>query len=203
VTAGNPGEPVSRRWTQWRAATDLEEYFERWNRLEATGQSAHGEADFIESLHPSSVLDAGCGMGRVAIELSRRGIDVIGVDLDDDLLVYARRTQPSIQWVHADLADLRLDRRFDVVAMPGNVMNFCRPADRRAVLHTAAAHLEIGGMVVSGFQVERHDDALTLAGFDDLCTSCELELVGRLATWQGDPYRGGDYAISMHRLRPL
>jgi 2-polyprenyl-3-methyl-5-hydroxy-6-metoxy-1,4-benzoquinol methylase len=197
------GQRVSRRWSQWRAATDLEEYFARWNRLEETGQSAHGEADFIESLRPASVLDAGCGMGRVAIELARRGIDVVGVDLDDDLLVYARRAQPSIHWVHANLANLRLDRRFDVVAMPGNVMNFCRPADRRAILHSVADHLETGGMVVSGFQVERQDDALTLADFDALCASCELELVGRSATWQDDPYLGGDYAVSVHRLRPL
>lgn len=203
ASGGKAGEPVSHRWSQWRAVTDLEEYFARWNRLEATGQSAHGEADFIESLRPTSVLDAGCGMGRVAIELARRGIDVVGVDLDDDLLVFARRSQPSIPWVHADLATMHLDRRFDMVAMPGNVMNFCRPGDRRAIIHNAAAHLETGGLLVTGFQVERHDDALTLADYDELCTGCELELIGRSATWHGDPYQGGDYAVSVHRSPPL
>ena len=91
---------VSRRWSRWRAETDLDEYHDRWRRLAETGQSTHGEADFIESLGPRSVLDAGCGMGRVAIELARRGIDVVGVDLDDDLLAYARQSDPSIRWVH-------------------------------------------------------------------------------------------------------
>ncbi|MGZ4764610.1 MAG: methyltransferase domain-containing protein, partial [Ilumatobacteraceae bacterium] len=100
VKGGNAGEPVSERWSQWRAATDLEEYYSRWRRLQDAGGSPHGEADFIESCHPASVLDAGCGMGRVAIELARRGIDVVGVDLDDDLLAYARRSQPSINWIH-------------------------------------------------------------------------------------------------------
>ena len=56
------------------------------------------------------------------------GIDVVGVDLDDDLLAFARRSQPSIQWVHDDLATMQLRRRFDVVAMPGNVMVYCRPS---------------------------------------------------------------------------
>src|SRR6478736_6081835 len=96
-----PDDPhaISPQWTQWRAETDLDEYFTRWQRLESTGQSSHGEADFIEALGPRSVLDAGCGMGRVAIELDRRGIDVVGVDLDDDLLAFARRSQPDIRWV--------------------------------------------------------------------------------------------------------
>ncbi len=190
---------VSRRWSQWRAVTDLDEYYTRWSRLEVAGESAHGEADFIESLHPSSVLDAGCGMGRVAIELARRGIDVVGVDLDDDLLSFARESQPSIPWVHADLSTMCLGRRFDMVAMPGNVMVFCRPTDRRAIIQNVAAHLEPDGLLVAGFQLESDRDALTLVEYDGGCAESGLELVGRWSTWQRDPYRGELYAVSVHR----
>ena len=190
---------VSERWSQWRAETDLEEYYTRWRRLAEAGRSPHGEADFIESLHPVSVLDAGCGMGRVAIELARRGIDVVGVDLDDDLLTFARRTEPSLRWVHADLATMSLERRFDVVAMPGNVMIFCRPSDRRAIIDNAAAHLAPSGWLVAGFALQADHDALTLGEYDELCAACRLEPVGRWATWHGDPYEGGDYAVSLHR----
>lgn len=193
---------VSRRWSQWRGVNDLEEYFDRWSRLEAAGQSPHGEADFIESLHPTSVLDAGCGMGRVAIELARRGIDVVGVDLDEDLLAFARRSNPSIRWVHADLATMRLDRRFEMVAMPGNVMVFCRSGDRPAIIRNCVAHLEVGGLLVAGFGLERHRDAVTLAGYDELCAACDLELIQRWSTWQGDPYRGDAYAVSVHGRAP-
>ena len=194
---------VSRRWSQWRANTDLDEYYTRWRRLEATGNSPHGEADFIESLHPRSVLDAGCGMGRVAIELANRGLDVVGVDLDDDLLEFARKSAPSIRWVHSDLATMRLDRRFDVVAMPGNVMVFCRPEDRLAIVGRAAAHLEPGGYLVAGFDVEHHDEALSLDGYDGLCAACDLELVQRWSTWHGDSYRGESYAVSVHHRSSL
>lgn len=192
---------VSASWSRWRAETDLQEYYTRWQRLEAAGQSAHGEADFIESLHPATVLDAGCGMGRVAIELSRRGIDVVGVDLDDDLLEFARRSEPSIVWVHADLATMHLGRLFDVVAMPGNVMIFCRPADRPAIIRSAADHLLHDGSLVAGFQLERSAGALTLAEYDEACTASGLELVRRCSTWQADPYQGGAYAVSVHRRR--
>ena len=109
--------------------------------MEASGQASHGEADLIAGYRPGSVLDAGCGMGRVAIELANRGVDVVGVDLDEDLLAYARRDAPHIEWHLADLATLHLDRTFDVVAMPGNVMIFCRVEDRTPIVARLAAHL--------------------------------------------------------------
>ena len=109
-----PGSEVSDRWAVWRREVDLEEYAARWQRLAASGQTVHGEADLVESLGQEPVLDAGCGTGRVAIELARRGIDVAGVDLDSDMLGVARRTAPDLLWLEADLATMRLDRRFAV-----------------------------------------------------------------------------------------
>jgi SAM-dependent methyltransferase len=202
MTVGDakPGEPVSDRWSQWRATTDLEEYYSRWRRLEDVGHSAHGEADFLESFHPRSVLDAGCGMGRVAIELARRDIEVVGVDLDDDLLAFARQSSAAVVWLHADLATMQLDRRFDMVAMPGNVMIYCRPSDRRGIIGRAAAHLQPGGLLVAGFALERHHDALDLVEYDRLGDSLNFELVERWATWDRQPYDGGTYAVSVHRL---
>ena len=199
VMGSNDGHQISRRWSQWRAETDLQEYFTRWQRLQESGQSTHGEADFIEALHPASVLDAGCGMGRVAIELDRRGIDVVGVDLDVDLLEFARRSQPSMQWIQSDLATMNLDREFDVVAMPGNVMIFCRPSDRAAIVHNAAVHIAGEGFLVAGFELRPGAAALTLDEYDQLCAEAGLELTQRTSTWQGEAYDGGPYAVSVHR----
>jgi SAM-dependent methyltransferase len=191
---------VSERWTQWRERVDLEEYNTRWERMASEGRATHGEADFIESLHPASVLDAGCGMGRVAIELVRRGIAADGVDLDADLLAYATRNAPHIRWHHADLATMELSQRYGMVAMPGNVMIFCRDADRSAVVARAAAHLVPDGLLVAGFSLEQREGALTLAEYDELCAAAGLQLVDRFATWEREPYTGGDYAVSVHRV---
>jgi SAM-dependent methyltransferase len=62
---------VSERWADWRARVDLDEYDQRWVRMEESGRASHGEADLIAALGVAPVLDAGCGMGRVAIELAR------------------------------------------------------------------------------------------------------------------------------------
>lgn len=195
----DPGGHVSDRWAQWRRDVPLDAYHERFEQMEAEGRSSHGEADFIDGFRPSSILDAGCGMGRVAIELHRRGYDVEGVDLDADLLEYARRDAAHVAWHHADLAGLALERRFALVAMPGNVMLFCRVEDRCRIVAALTSHLEPGGLLVAGFSLQRGPESLTLAEYDACCTAAGLSLVERYATWDRDTYTGGDYAVSVHR----
>lgn len=195
----NAGAHVSSRWAQWRQAIDIGDYERRFAEMDAAGQSTHGEADFIERLHPASVLDAGCGTGRVAIELARRGLEVVGVDMDGDMIDAARAKAPAMTWYTHDLATLDLQRQFDVVAMPGNVMIFCEPADRAGVVAGCARHLAPDGLLVAGFSLERRADAITLAIYDAACDRLGLQLDSRFATWDGDLFTGGDYAVSVHR----
>ncbi|HVH24015.1 MAG TPA: methyltransferase domain-containing protein [Pseudonocardia sp.] len=77
--------------TGWRAQLGVEGYDGCWRRLAASGQNPHGVADLVAGYGPHSVLDAGCGTGRVAIELGRRGVDVLGVDLAPDMIAAASR----------------------------------------------------------------------------------------------------------------
>ena len=193
-SVGDDDHPVSERWTEWRTRIDLDEYEERFRN-----NTAHGEADLIESLGARSVLDAGCGTGRVAAELARRGLDVVGVDLDPDLLERARRAARTVRWEVQDLAQLALGRRFDVVAMPGNVMIFCRPADRADVVRSCASHVQPAGALVAGFTIERGADALSLDEYDAHCAAAGLMLDVRWSTWDRQPYEGGNYAVSVHR----
>jgi rhodanese-related sulfurtransferase len=189
---------VSDRWRAWRAGVDVDSYERQFQALNAQGRSAHGEADFIASLGRRRVLDAGCGTGRVAIELARRGFDVMGVDVDDEMLEFARSKAPQIEWRRDDLARMQLSRRFDVVAMPGNVMIFVQPDDRRLVVHNLAAHLVPGGLLVAGFSLE--PAGLTLEQYDRDCRGCGLELQERYGTWERGPFRGdgADYHVSVH-----
>lgn len=191
------GHVVSPLWTAWRAQVDLDEYDARFD-----GTEAHGEVDLIESYSPSSVLDAGCGTGRVAGELHRRQIEVVGVDLDDEMLERARRRIPGVEWVCADLATFHLGREFDLVALPGNVLVYCRPEVRAHVIRRCAAHLRAGGLLVAGFALSASGDVITLGEYDRACEESGCVLIDRWATWDRAPYTGGDYAVSVHRRRP-
>lgn len=193
--AGDAGN----RWLTTRDDARAETYDAAWDELAATGADVHGEVAFIEALRPGSVLDAGCGTGRVAIELDRRGITAVGVDLDATMLDVARRKAPAAEWIEGDLATVELGQRFDVVVAAGNVLIFVAPGAEGAVVANLARHLDPAGFLVCGFQLR--DDGLTLAQYDAHCSAAGLVLVQRFATWDRAPYEGGDYAVSVSRPR--
>lgn len=178
-----------------------DEYQARFDALAAQGADVHGEATFVQGLDPApvSVLDAGCGTGRVAIELAARGLDVAGVDVDPEMLVTARRLAPALPWAEADLAELDLGRRFDAVVLAGNVLLFVRPGSQRSVIARCAAHLAPGGALVAGFQLGR---GYGIEELDADAADAGLHLTERWATWDRRPWvPGGEYAVSVHRPR--
>ncbi|HEV7861900.1 MAG TPA: class I SAM-dependent methyltransferase [Acidimicrobiia bacterium] len=166
----------------------------------------HGEATFVAALGGRSVLDAGCGTGRVAIELARRGFEVVGLDADPGMLSAARVKAPDLEWVEADLATFDLAehrpdgrRQFDVIVMAGNVMIFVVSGTEGAILERVAAHVRPGGAVVAGFQLQ--EGRLSLERYDELATAAGLTLAERFATWDRQPWTpSGDFAVSVHRL---
>ena len=175
----------------------------------------HGEAAFVESLGVRTVLDAGCGTGRVAIELARRGLEPVGLDADPGMLAPARVKAPDLEWVLGDLSDFELPeadgpgagdaarrhrrRRFDAAVMAGNVMIFVAPGTEGAILRQLAAHLRPDGLVVAGFQLI--PGRLRLDHYDELAAAAGLTLAERYATWDRKPWSPeADFAVSVHRL---
>jgi SAM-dependent methyltransferase len=196
---------MSPSWSE-HAGPRGSEYDQRWARLAASGQDIHGEVDLVLRYGPRTVLDAGCGTGRVAIELDRRGVEVVGTDLDDAMLATAREKAPHLTWVTADLAALDLTdadggrRRFDLAVLAGNVMIFVAPGTEPVVLARLAEHVDVGGRLVAGFQLG--GGRLPLGDYDRFAADAGFELVERFATWSGEPFAdGGDYAVSVHRRR--
>lgn len=191
--SGRPGSgPDGGAGGRW----DGGEYQRRFDELAAAGTDVHGEATFVRAYEPGSVLDAGCGTGRVAIELARHGIEVVGVDVDASMLATAAERAPELTWVRADLADLDLGRRFDLVVMAGNVPLFTPAGTEAALVAGVARHVVPGGRLVAGFQLGR---GYGLGSYDEHCRRAGLELAERFATWDRHELTNGDYAVSVHR----
>jgi SAM-dependent methyltransferase len=180
------------------AGWDGDRYQQRFDALAASGVDVHGEADLVADLGPASVLDAGCGSGRVAQELARRGVEVVGVDRDQSMIATARKRAPDITWLVADITQLDLGRLFDVVLMAGNVPIFATEGSHEALIAACAHHLTERGALVAGFQL---GPGYPLATYDQHCRQAGLACVERWATWSRDPFAGGDYAVSVHRFR--
>lgn len=121
-------------------------------------QGTLGECDFIESeiKHSKSlkIIDIGCGTGRHAIELTKRGHKVTGVDLSESQLTRARekanKQGVTVDFQKHDARDLPFENEFDLAIMlceggfplmETDEMNF-------AILQSAAKSLRNNGKFI-------------------------------------------------------
>lgn len=206
----DPSPPVNP-WLATRTRTG-EDYDAPYAARAAAGSNVHGEADLLTALLQAMVplpaverayrvLDAGCGTGRVAIELARRGVAVVGVDLDAVMLTQARAKAPQLDWRQGDLVAIELGQRFDAVLLAGNVMIYLTPGTEAAALANLAHHLEAGGLLIAAFELPAPSwSRLTLEAYDRLAAAAGLTLLARWSTWQQDAWSPADrYAVSVHR----
>lgn len=188
------GLPVTR-WEREVNGDNWIAYRDRFAQLHADGVDVDGEARLVDALLPRQgrVLDAGCGTGRVTAALTRRGHWAVGVDRDAGLVQVAAERYPNARYLVSDLLALTGDKlsaagapsRFDVIAVPGNVMVYLAPGSERDVLAVLAGLLKPGGRMVVGFATDRE---YSVASFDADARSAGLRLDGRFASWQLDPW---------------
>jgi len=204
-------QPQSNPWLATRTRTGGE-YDAPYEERAAAGIDVHGEANLVEKLlrstlnqsastPPYRVLDAGCGTGRMSIELARRGIAIVGVDLDEVMLSQARAKAPHLDWRLGDLSTIGLDADFDAIVLAGNVMIFLTPGTEAATLANLTQSLKPGGLLVAAFELTpRPWSDMTLPTYDQLTTAVGLTPVARWSTWEQAPWTKADqYAVSVHR----
>jgi SAM-dependent methyltransferase len=99
----------------------------------------------------AALLDAGCGTGRYAIELARRGYLVEGVDRSPELIEVARRSadhQPgSLSFSTGDVLRLPV-RRYDAILCRGVLNDFLDDASRLEVFASFAGTLRPDGVLI-------------------------------------------------------
>lgn len=116
------------------------------------------------------VLDAGCGTGRHAVELARRGFAVTGVDASAELLEVAERNAQAARLANpprfsrADLRWFDEPDAFAAICCRGVLNDVLSDADRDAILARFADHLDPGGLLLVDVRdwdgtVERYRDA--------------------------------------------
>lgn len=187
----------STEWSHWRRLVDLDEYEARWDVMSERGENPHGEVDFVMRFAPSTALDAGCGFGRVGIELAARGVDIVGADLDSDLLDRAKRRAPELDWRLADLSQVEFGRTFDLVVAAGNVIGFVDASNRERAVRNCARHVAPGGHLIMGNQVKQGWP--TIDEYDRWCGAEGLEPAGHLAGWGGELLgTSPDYVVTVH-----
>ena len=192
------GDPLTSRWLQETGGERGPSYDAAFDELARSGADVHGEAAYVCGLLAPGgrVLDAGCGTGRVGIELARRGYDVTGVDSDASMLAVAEERAPELTWRLADLAELEDAEAFHLVVAAGNVMIFLAPGTGPDVLARLSRALLPGGLLVSGWRTEE----LPVAEYDGWVRAAGLSPVARHAGWDGAPMTpGAHWCVAVDR----
>lgn len=196
-------DPTTDR-PRWFTETDpghSQWYVERFRTLADEGADLEGEARLVDAMadRGSRILDAGCGTGRLSGALHRRGHQVVGVDVDPELVAAAQADHPGPSYVVADLSRLELEGApFDLVVSAGNVMVFLAPDSERSVLERLRDHLRPAGRAVIGFRREGH---YPYERFDEDVAAVGLRLEHRFGTWHLDPFTDeSDFAVSVLRM---
>ena len=124
---------------------------EVWHEIECGYYAADLQLWKELSHEGSSVLDLGCGNGRVTMHLARAGRRVTGLDRDERFLevleTRAAERGLTVDTVCADARDFDLGAQFDAVFAPMQLVQlFNGAAERKAMLARAARHLRPGGV---------------------------------------------------------
>jgi SAM-dependent methyltransferase len=98
---------------------------------------SRGEGELVAAAlpPPASLLELGCGTGRVTQQLVARGYSVVAVDESPEMLAHVR----DAETVCARIEELELGRRFDAVLLLSNLLTV-EPEQRRAFLDACARH---------------------------------------------------------------
>lgn len=106
-----------------------------------------GEIEHLRPLLPTGtkVLELGCGTGLLTHRLLEFGCEVTGVDNSAEMLTHV---SPRVHRVCADIENLQLENRYDLVLLPSGLINHSAEGMRRAFLAAARRHLSPNGKLV-------------------------------------------------------
>jgi 2-polyprenyl-3-methyl-5-hydroxy-6-metoxy-1,4-benzoquinol methylase len=111
---------IKKQWYE----TLFDNYGKKYDE-ECFTQGTIGECDFLEKEFnfdkSLKILDVGCGTGRHAIELAKRGYSITGIDLSESQIQRAKEKAENvglkIDFIVADARNLTFENEFDAAIM--------------------------------------------------------------------------------------
>ncbi len=100
-----------------------------------------------------TILDLGCGTGVHDNVLTKKGYEITGVDLSENMVKEANRNaNETLAFLHGDIRKIRLNRNFDVVISLFHVMSYqINYDDLLNSFKTAKQHLNPLGLFIFDF----------------------------------------------------
>ena len=102
-----------------------------------------------EGLKPRTAVDLACGTGSVTAILARRGLQVIGVDMSEEMLTVASQKTGDAWFICQKLQELRLPKAVDLAVCALDSLDYItNPADCREAIRRTYKYLNPGGIFI-------------------------------------------------------
>ena len=129
--------PIMFDDARWAEAPDVAEYVQKIAGLSAG----------------DSVLDAGCGLGRISVELALLGLDVTGVDIIQAELDAAKESALAegvpLNLINADLRTFTSEKKYDCAVNLYTSFGYCDTIEEdMQILKSIAGALRVGGTFI-------------------------------------------------------
>lgn len=137
----------------WYKRAFTKAYIEAFNNI--FPEPINTEITFLKKYIPirnSKILDLACGYGRHALELTRLGGDVVGVDASTDFISLAREravaSSMKIDFIIGDIRTIDLRQTYDAVLLLGSVFGSGDDVANAQMIRNCSRHLRKGGVFV-------------------------------------------------------
>ena len=96
----------------------------------------------------NQLLDVACGTGS-HIKYFVDDIDCVGVDLNSEMLEFAKEKAPKAKFIEADMINLELEQEFDVIVCLFSSIGYVKTEENlRKTIAGFTQHLKKGGIVI-------------------------------------------------------
>jgi SAM-dependent methyltransferase len=153
-TFAPPPESVGtrRKGRLWWEELFNDDYVRTMEKI--TDEQIAREVAFIEDSlgveRGGAVLDLGCGTGRHAVELARRGYEVVGCDLSLSMLARAgdeaQEREAKLNFVQGDMREMAFDEQFDGVYSWNTSFGYFEEEKNAQVVDRVHRALKAGGL---------------------------------------------------------
>jgi predicted TPR repeat methyltransferase len=135
-------------------------HYAQYYDLLYTTKNYEVEVNYVDTLikkytsEARTILDLGCGTGTHDLYLAKKGYQVTGIDLSDNMISIAQEKQDkedikNIDFRQGNIVSLNLNKQYDVVVSLFHVMNYLTEnSDLQAGFLTTARHLKKGGVFI-------------------------------------------------------
>jgi SAM-dependent methyltransferase len=146
------GSGLRRKGRLWWEDLFNDDYLRTCEKL--TDEQIAREVDFIEDSlgieRGGALLDLACGTGRHAIELARRGYEVVGFDLSLAMLARAgdeaQDRDAKLNFVQGDMREMTFEEQFDGVYCWNTSFGYFEEDKNAVVIDRVHAALRSGGL---------------------------------------------------------